>query len=183
MLEILLGRVAEAIYFSLFMILVKRLKEKRLLYTILMIAEYLILYACFPYNVRFQILYTFISYIILKILYKDKAQITDIFTFTIGSIILTISCIILYFIISVTFKNVVIYAIINRIIIFLFLYLTRNKLYKIQNIYKKNWNRNDGIKKNIKSTTFRAVNLVVFNIIFYVLNICMIFIIIKNGGA
>ena len=51
MLEIIFGRVAEAIYLSLFMIFTKRLKEKRILFIVLMIAEYLILYACFPYRI------------------------------------------------------------------------------------------------------------------------------------
>lgn len=183
MLELLLGQIPEAIYFALFMIFVKQLKEKRILFIILMIIEYLLLKSFIKYNIWFQISYTFITFIILKILYKEKTQITDIFTFTIGSIILTISCIFFYFLVSITSKNIIVYAILNRSFLFIFLFLFRNKLNKIQKVYKKIWNRNDKVKKKIKTTTFRALNIIIFNIIFYVLNICMIFIIIKNGGA
>lgn len=178
MLEIIFGRVAEAIYFSLFIIFTKRLKEKRILFTILMIAEYLILYACFPYDIKFQISYTFISYIILKILYKEKAQTTDIFTFAIGSIVLMISCLLPSFIFLSHFSDLFyyyIYVAITRILIFGFLFIFKDKLYKIQNIYKKIWNRNDKVNKKIKSTTFRSLNIAIFNIMFYILNICMLY--------
>ena len=39
-----------------------------------------------------------------------------------------------------------------------------------------------GIKKKIKSTTFRALNVVVFNFMFFIINLCMIFI-LMNGGV
>lgn len=175
MLEVIFGRVAEAIYFSLFMIFAKRLKEKKILFTVLMIAEYLILYACFPYDMKFQISYTFISYIILKILYKDKAQITDIFTFTISSIILIIISFVSYFIVWGTIKNYLIAVIINRLFLIIFLVITHKKLYNIQKLYKKLWNRQDNKKYKIKSTTFRAVNVVVFNLLFFIINLGMIF--------
>ena len=99
MLEILLGRIPEAIYFALFMIFTKQLKEKRILYITLMVIEYLLLKYFIEYNIWFQIAYTIIQYILLKILYKEKAQITDIFTFTIASGILILFCMILYFLI------------------------------------------------------------------------------------
>lgn len=86
--QLLLGQIPEAIYFALFMILVKNIKEKRVLFTILMILEYVVLKLAFPFNMWFQVTYTFMTYIILKILYKEKSQIIDIFTFSIGSIIL-----------------------------------------------------------------------------------------------
>ena len=88
MLELFLGQIQEAIYFALFMIYAKNLKTKRLLYTILMTLEYVLLTRIIYYNLWFQVLYTFLTYAILKILYKEKAQITDIFTFMIGSLII-----------------------------------------------------------------------------------------------
>ena len=47
MLELFLGQIPEAIFFSLFMIYTKRLKEKRILFTVLMTIEYLLLKAFF----------------------------------------------------------------------------------------------------------------------------------------
>ena len=56
-----------------------------------------------------------------------------------------------------------------------FLFLFRNKLYKIQKLYKKIWNRDDSIDKKIKTTTFRGFNIVMFNTMFYLLNLCMLY--------
>lgn len=183
MLEILIGQIPEAIYFSLFMIFAKNLKSKRILFIILMIAEYLLLKQFINFNIWFQVIYTFMTFVILKVLYKEKAQVTDIFTFAIGSVVLMIISIVSYFIVWKTVNIYYVALALNRILIILFLILTYNKLYKIQNLYKRFWNRNDKIKKKMKSTTFRALNLVIFNIMFYIINICMIFIIRQNGGV
>lgn len=183
MLEILIGQIPEAIYFSLFMIFAKNLKSKRILFTALMVAEYLLLKQFINFNIWFQIIYTFMTFVILKVLYKEKAQVTDIFTFAIGSVVLMIISIVSYFIVWKTVNIYYVALALNRILIILFLILTYNKLYKIQNLYKRFWNRNDKIKKKMKSTTFRALNLVIFNIMFYIINICMIFIIRQNGGV
>ena len=182
-LEEILGQIPKAKYFSLFMIYTKRLKEKRILFIVLMIVEYLLLKHFISFNIWFQISYTIITYIILKMLYKDKSQITDIFTFSIASIILILICGILYFPIWFTINNYILYAVLTRIFMFAFLILFNNKLNRIQKIYKLLWNRNDKIKKKIKSTTFRSLNIVIFNIMFYIINIGMIFTIFLNGGV
>ena len=183
MLELLLGQIPEAIYFALFMIFTKELKSKRFLYIVLMIAEYLLLKHFIEFSIWFQIAYTLIQFIILKILYKEKAQITDIFTFTIASIILILSCGILYFIVWKTINNYIVYVVLNRMFLMLFLVLFHNKLYKIQDLYKLLWNRNDKKKTKMKSTTFRAVNLVIFNIMFYIINLGMIFTLFIGRGV
>lgn len=182
MLELIVGQIPEAIFFSLFMIYAKGLKEKRILFTILMVVEYIILTRFLIYNSWFQIIYTFMVFIILKLLYKEKAQITDIFTFTIASIVVILICAILYFIVWFTINNYLIYAILTRIFMFAFIFLFKNKLNKIQNLYKKLWNKNDR-RKGIKTTTFRSLNIVIFNIMFYIINIGMIFMIIQKGGV
>lgn len=177
-LEVVLGQVPEAIYFSFFMIYTKQLKEKRILFTVLMIVEYLLLTRFLVFNIWFQIGYTIITYLILKILYKEKTQITDIFTFGIASIVLIVSCAIPSFLFISGFPNYkmyIVYVMITRILMFLFIFVFKNKLYKIQKIYKYLWNRNDRIKKKIKSTTFRSFNIVIFNIVFYIINIAMLY--------
>lgn len=178
LMELFIGQIPEAIYFALFMIFVKNIHEKRFLFTILMIVEYLLLVRFIHYNIWFQITYTFISYIILKMLYKDRAQIIDIFTFTIGSIILTMSSIIAGLILMI---NPVLGIIMSRILplcVLCFGY----KLYNIQNLYKHLWNRNDAKKKKIKSTTFRSVNVVIFNLMFYIINIFLLYGILRLYG-
>lgn len=169
-LETLLGQVPEAIFFAVFMILTKSLKKRKYLFIALMIIEYLALKSLLTFNVWFQVAYTVMTYLTLKVVYKDKAQITDIFTFGIASIVLILSSIITFLMFR---PNMLLVAIANRILLFVVLYFLRNKLSSIQKVYNKYWNRNDAVKKKMKSTTFRALNLVVFNILFYTINLGM----------
>ena len=170
--EILLGQVPEAIYFALFMIFTKQLKHKRTLFAMLMTIEYILLLYVLPYSIWAHILFFILTYIILKVLYMEKAQITDIFTLMIASVILmTISiCTSLLFPFSITITITV-----SRLCMFGFVLGLNYKLHTIQKLYKKLWNRNDKLKKKMKSTTFRAVNLVVFNFMFYIINFCMLY--------
>lgn len=178
MLELIIGQIPEAIFFSLFMIYAKGLKEKKILFTVLMVVEYLLLKYSFQYSWLFQIGYIVTTFLTLKILYKEKSQITDIFTFAIASIILIITSIPCVLIFK---DNPILYSLVNRIIIFIFIFLFRNKLNKIQIIYKTIWNRNDKNKKKIKSTTFRSLNIVIFNLMFYFINLGMIYAIYYNS--
>ena len=181
MLELLLGQIPEAIFFSLFMIYAKNLKEKRLLFIVLMIIQYLLLKSFIHFNIWFQVIYTFMVFVILKLLYKKKAQITDIFTFSIASIVMIITNFIIYMIVWKLFNVFIIYAILNRLFLLLFIIIFHNKLYNIQKLYKKLWNRNNNTNKHIKTTTFRSINIIFFNIMFYIINIGMMFMIFQKG--
>lgn len=171
MLELLLGQIPEAIYFALFMIFTKELKTKRILYTILMIVEYVLLKFFIEYNIWFQVAYTIIQFLILKLLYKEKAQVTDIFTFGIASLIL-ITCSIISG--GVYLLNPITGIIFSRLLPFIIIFIFKNKLCNIQKLYKRYWNRNDELKTKIKSTTFRCLNVVLFNLMFYIINAGMI---------
>lgn len=176
MLELLLGQIPEAIFFALFMIYAKGLKEKRMLFIILMVVEYLLLKYSFKYNWLFQIGYMITTFLTLKVLYKEKSQITDIFILLIAYIIMIVSSILCF---TISLGNVIIATIINRIIIFLFIFLLKDKLIKIQNLYKNLWNRDTNNTK-IKTTTFRSINIVIFNILFGLINTLMVFAIYYN---
>jgi hypothetical protein len=175
MIQLLLGQIPEAIYFALFMIFTKQLKEKRLLYIILMILEYIMILTIFRFSIWIQILYTFLSYIILKLLYNDKAQVTDIFTFTIASVVLIFISAFSYTIISAIFNIKLLAYILKDLLMIIFLVCAKNKLYKIQKLYKTLWNRNDKLNKKIKTTTFRSINVILFNIVFWIINFGMIY--------
>ena len=96
-----------------------------------MILEYLILKLFFSYNIYFQVAYTIFTFIILKMLYKEKSQVTDIFTFTIASVFIIILDIIIYFTVGIFIKDYMILTIIERILLFSLLIAFRNKLPKI----------------------------------------------------
>lgn len=182
MLELLLGQIPEAIYFALFMIFTKQLKTKRLPFVILMVIEYILLMRAFPYSMWSHILFFVITYILMKMLYNEKSQITDVFTLGIASLILIIASAIPYFVIWFTINNYLVYVILNRLLLFSLLFIFRNKLPKINNMYKHLWNRNDKIEKKMKSTTFRATNIVVFNVMFLIINLGMLFM-LSGGGV
>lgn len=171
---IFLEKVLEAIYFSIFIIIGKDLRHKRILFLCIMIFEYLMLTKIIEFNVYFQFIYTFLTYVNLKVLYKEKAQITDIFLFASASIILIFLSMFTYLTALYTYKNYFISLIINRILLFTFLFIFRNK---IRNIYKNFyllWNRHKNPNK-IKSLTLRNISIIFFNLMFWLINICMIY--------
>lgn len=170
-LQLLLGQIPEAIFFGLFMIYTKNLRKYRLTFIILVILSYLILKYLFPYSWYFHISFLISTFTELKIIYGKKSQITDIFILLIGYIILGISSIISCLI----FRNVIFAVILNRLLIFIPLFIFNYKLNYIQEVYKKYWNRNDKVSKKIKSATFRSMNVVIFNLGFAALNSCMIY--------
>ena len=173
--EIIFGQIPEAIFFALFMIYTKRLKNKRLLFIILMIIEYTLIMETIRYNIWAHILVIVMTYIILKMLYKEKAQIIDIFTFGIASIVLILISIISYLIVWKTTGVYMMTVILSRLLMLIFILIFKNKLYKIQMLYKKLWNRNDKVKKKMKSATFRALNVTIFNFMFFIINTCLIY--------
>lgn len=175
--ELFLGQIPEAVYFGLFLILTKNIKEKRLLFLLLMIVEYVLLTKCIFFNTWFQVAYTIMTFLTLKVLYKDKAQVTDVFTFGIASIILILVAVLSFAIFS---PHNILVVIFSRLVLFGLLVICRNKLCKLNNIYRKLWNRNDSIKRKMKSTTFRSLNIVVFNVMFYIINLGMIYALLRK---
>lgn len=146
-LRLISAKLLEPLYFSLFLIIGKDLKERRILFTSIMIFEYIILTNIIEFNAALQFCYTFMTYLTLKVLYKEKAQITDVFLFTAASIILIISSAFFYLIILYTIKVYMITLILNRIFIFTFIYFMRKN---IRNYYVKFyslWNRRHNTKK------------------------------------
>lgn len=182
LLQTLIGQIPEAIFFALFLIFAKQLKEKRVVFTSIMVVDYVLLLNLLPYNIWSQLLYIVLTYLNLKILYRERAQITDIFTFTIASILVIVMSAISYIIVASTIKNIICATILCKILMFLFLYLFRNKLYKITCLYKKTWNRYKN-KTKIKSTTFRSMNIIIFNIMFYIIHLGMIYGIAHSKGG
>lgn len=170
--ELFLGQIPEAVYFALFLIFTKKLRNKRLLFIVLMIIEYVLSMNIEMFSTWSHVIYTALVFITLKVLYKEKAQITDVFTFGISSLFLIIFSAISF---AMFMPNTILVIIISRALLFIFLFLFNKKLSKIQNLYKKLWNRNDRVKTRIKSTTFRSLNVVIFNLMFYVINIGMIY--------
>lgn len=103
--ELFLGQIPEAIYFALFLIFTKSLKTKRTVFVTLMILAYVILKQFIHFNVWFQVDYTILTFCILKFLYKEHAQVTDVFTFGLASLWLIFISFISYVLISFITTN------------------------------------------------------------------------------
>ena len=175
-----LEKICEAIYFSLFLIYGKKLKTKRLLFTMIMIAEYLLFKHFIKYNVLFQVSYTFMSFVNLKVLYKEKAQVTDIFLFAVASLILILISATSYGIIYFTVKEYVVALVLSRIIVFGFLFIVRNKINSVYQRFYKLWNRHNKPNK-IKSLTLRNISVIIFNLMFWIINLGMVVHCILDG--
>lgn len=177
MAEMFLGQIPEAIYCACFMIACKNIKEKRLLFILLMIMDYLLLKQIFIFNSWFQLLYVVLTFIILKVLYKDKAKIFDIFYMILCYlfiIIVSIPCFLIFG------SDMILANFINKFLLFLILFLFKNKLNKLENAYYKFWNVDKENKKKVKAITFRSINILIMNIIFIIINICMIIAVLFN---
>jgi len=173
-IRLISAKVLEPLYFSLFLIYGKDLKHKRLLLTLIMIFEYIMITELIEFNVWLQFIYTFMTFVNLKVLYKEKAQITDIFLFGVASIILIISSAFFSLIIWYTIRNYYLVIFLNRTFIFGFVLLFKDR---IRNLYKKFcslWNRHNN-PKGPKSLTIRNISIIAFNLMFYVINAGMLY--------
>lgn len=182
---IILEKVVEAIYFSMFLIIGKNIKNKKLLFIGIMVFEYLMLKHFIRYSVYFQLAYTFMAYVTLKVLYREKAQITDIFLFMFASLILIAISFVFYmpfyFITNgnVQLKEYLTALILNRLLLSLVVIKGNNF---IRDIYKKFcclWNRH-AIPNQIKSLTLRNISIITFNLMFWLINLGMTFALV-NG--
>lgn len=179
-LEIVLGQIPEAIYFGMFLLVGKNIKEKRLLFIGIMIFEYILLKQFIHFNVWFQLIYTFMSFVVLKILYKEKAQITDIFLFMIASLILILFSFITNFTAILTYKNYFISSIINRSVILIFIFLFKKVIRNKYREFCSLWNRHNH-KNKIRSLTLRNISIITFNFMFWLINIGMIYALYYNS--
>lgn len=177
---VFLEKVVEAIYFAIFLIIGKNIKNKKLLFIGIMVFEYLMLKYFINFSVYFQLAYTFMAYLTLKVLYKEKAQITDIFLFTAASLILIAISATSYGIVYFTVRQYFIALILNRILLFLTLYLTRNIVKEKYKGFCRLWNRHN-IPSKIKSLTLRNISIITFNLMFWLINLGMAFSYVLNS--
>lgn len=173
-LQIILGYLPEALFFTLFLIYSKNIRNNKIKLFILMFIEYLLLKHFIKYDVYFQLSYTFMTFLILKVLYKDKANILDIFMFALSSIALILVSIISYLLILYTCKSFIISLILNRFLLFGIFYVYKDKLNSLYLKIAKLWNRHN-YKNKIRSLTLRNIMVIIFNSMFYIINIGMIY--------
>ena len=173
-IRLISAKILEPIYFSLFLIYGKDLKHKRLLFTLIMIFEYIMITELIKFNVWLQFIYTFMTFVNLKVLYKEKAQVTDIFLFAAASIILIVSSAFFSLIVWYTIRDYYLVIILNRTFIFSFVLLFKDRIKECYKKFCSLWNRHNN-PKVIKSLTLRNISIIVFNLMFWVINFGMLY--------
>lgn len=172
LVSILFGLIPEVLYFTLFITYTKNIKEKRIKLFLLIGIAYFICISITQYYVLCDIVYIVSIYFILKLLYKNKAQIIDIFVIMISYFwILFLSFILMKFA-NKNLSNYMMLYFIQRILLFI-PFIFKNKFNTIYKKYCKLWNRNNKEKRFIKSITLRNISLILLNILIFTLDIIL----------
>lgn len=172
--SLLVGMVPEVLYFTLFIVFTKGLKEKRIRLFFLISLAYILCIMIIRYEILFYVLFIFIVYFILKILFKEKTQIIDIFLIMISISYLAFTSLLVYF--ANNINSYIFLYIINRILLFS-IFIFRKYFNKLYEKYTKYWNRNDKIKRPIKSITLRNISVIGMNFIIFIIYIISLYMI------
>lgn len=173
-LSLFVGMIPEVLYFTLFLIYTKNLKEKKIKLFLLIAIAYVLCIMISRYKILYYVSFIFLIYLILKLLYRKKTQIIDIFVIMYASFYLTLLSYLIYF--AHDFTSYLICYAINRILLFA-IFVFRNKFNVLYQKYCKFWNRNDSIKRPMKSITLRNISLIVINCIIFFMNIICLYMI------
>lgn len=172
--SVVLGLMPETMFFTLFLIFTKNLKNKRKRLFLLIGISYFIFILLYNYKILNYVIFVGLMYGILKILYKDKTQKIDVFVINIAFMyVCLISSLCFSFV-----NNIIIYYImmvVDRVLLFLpFVY--RSKFNELYNKYCSLWNRNDKEKRPIKSITLRNISLISLNAFIFICNVVFLYI-------
>lgn len=176
LIGIILGLIPEVLYFTLFLIFTKNIKEKKILLFLLMSIGYMLCICIQQYVLLYYLGYIVIVYLILKFLYKNQTQIIDIFVFSISTLYLTFLSYLGFKCFKNDLSNYWIMFILDRILMFV-PFIFKNKFNILYKEYCKLWNRNNKEKRPIKSITLRNISLIIINFAICFMNIYAISII------
>lgn len=164
--------IPEVLYFTFFLIYAKDIKQKKTKLFFGILLAYIVCLMIIDYKLIYYICFVCLIYLILKILYKEKAQITDIFLFSLSTLYLTILSFLILFVRNQT--QYIFYLILNRFLLIL-PFVFKDKFYKYYKKYYSLWNRNKKQKRPIKSITLRNVSLILIDIIILLVNIICLY--------
>ena len=174
-MSLLLGMIPEVLFFTLLLINVKNLKNKKLKLFLLIMVSYILCIMLIRHQVLYYVIFMILIYLSLKILYKKNTQIIDVFIIGLGSIYLTLVNIICLIFVNESYIVYYSLLVINRILLFL-PFIFKNKFNLLYKKYCSLWNRNDNIKRPIKSITLRNISLIALNTFVFVCNVVCLYI-------
>lgn len=175
LVSILLGLIPEVLFFTLFITYAKGIKEKRIKLFLLISIAYIICIFIKRYKVFYYCLFIILVYCILKYLYKNKTQIIDIFIINLGFNYLCITSYVCFLFLENDLSNYYYLYVIERIVLF-GIFIFRKSFNDLYKKYCSLWNRNDNIKRPIKSITLRNISLITLNIGIVLMDLACIYI-------
>lgn len=161
---LLIGMLPEVLYFTLSICFVKDIQKNRLKLFSLLAVGYIVLIMICRFQLLFYLGYIVYVYVVLKKLYKSK--IIDLFIVSVISAYLTLTS-------FISFKLIDTYMLaylVNRLMLFIPIFLLNYKLNDFYNVYYILWDRHEGNK--IKSITVRNISLVFINMLIVIFNVC-----------
>lgn len=176
-MNLIFGILFEIAFITLMIIRIKDIKEKKIRLFLSVTATYFLsgILINFAYNNQyiFYILFNMICFLFLKLLYKRKTNLVDLFVIYFIEMILNFSSLICMKIVGYNYYLVIF----NRLILIL-IYILSFKFNKVYKIIVKNWNRNDDTNK-IKSVTLRNffiifVNFSLYTIYYFLINYLLV---------
>lgn len=176
LLSILLGMIPETLFFTLFLIYTKNLENKKMRLFLGILIIYILCITINRFKILYYVSYIFLVVIFLKILYKEKTQIIDIFVFSISTIYLSFLGLLCSKFVNNNYIMYYIMIIFNRILLFV-PFIFKHKFNFLYKKYCGLWNRNDNIKRPIKSITLRNISLVILNVFIFILDILTVYVI------
>lgn len=162
LLSVILGLIPEVLYFTLFLTYIKNLKEKRIILFFLIAVAYFLCLLVQQLVTLYYIVLMVLIYIILKLLYKSKTQIIDIFIISLMCLWITVLSFISILCVTPDHSNYWVIYVIARILLFA-PFIFKNKFNTLYKNYCKLWNRNDTEKRPVKSITLRNISLIILN--------------------
>lgn len=172
-LSVLLGLIPEVLYFTLFISYTKNIKEKRVKLFLLFAIVYFLCVLVQKLQILFYTLLIVLFYIVLKLLYKKKVQIIDIFIISLAYLWIMLLSIAMLFLLNNDRSNYYYLYILDRILLFV-PFIFKNNFNLLYKKYCKLWNRNDKEKRPIKSITLRNISLIAINLTIFIANIIIV---------
>ncbi len=168
-INIFLGLVPEVLFFTLFIISVKKLKEKKVRLFFMIAIIYTACVMIIRYKIIFYFLFLFLLYGGLKILYKKKIEIIDISIFSLAMLYITIVSALSYVCIKEDESNYWYFYFLARVLLFA-PFILKSKFNLAYEYYRSIWNIND---KGIKSITVRNISVIVMAVLTTFINTCI----------
>ena len=173
------GILPESLFFTLFLTFSKHLKNKKIRLFILLCINNFISKLLISKNIFFYISYICIAFLIIKFLYRKKADIIDIFVISIASSIVIVSNLITYGLYYIGYNlfgmNYYIFYLLDKFLLFVPLFFCKKRIRKKYLEYRLYWNRATNHTKR-KSISVRLTSLISLCILICIINIGLLYI-------